>query len=1598
LIGAFGSVRIRALGLLSVVAVLGAGVSLGQSSANREALLRIAQDFRSEIQQDAGFPLSSRQAGKVSDSSGVQIQSLGLYNGRPLLYVTHNIKAAATIGVNKLHSGGTTGLDLNGLGQLIGVWDAGNVLTSHRELVGRSAQKDTTSEGASHATHVAGTLAASGVWEIVRGMAPESFVDSYNWVNDVPEMALAAADGLMLSNHSYGVPLGWTFNIHGDGLWGWMGDPSISDRVDFRFGWYGKLSATWDAITVAAPNYLIVKSAGNERERQGPLDGEPHHVFDEGWITSTVVRDSDHGAAGYDTIGDSGLAKNVLTVGATEAAPWGINKPSDVVMTDFSGWGPTDDGRIKPDLVAPGVMLMSAKAGSDEDYGPSSGTSMAAPVVAGAAALVQELLEREFGAAPLSSTVKGLLVHSAFEAGPDQGPDYQFGWGLINAERAALHVRQAGIASRSLAPVPPFAAQVVESVLTAGSFQEWQITVSESQPFRATLAWIDPPGLVGEARLNDAELKLVHDLNLWIAGPDGIHHAWILDPSRPALPAEKGLNSRDNIEQVFFDAEPGTYTVRVEAPATLTTEQQSFSLLIGEAVVSTQGSQLSSVSGQLTLGDAGIHDVVVHARGPVWTNFKTLKDGVFYFEDLPAGTYTLFPEDPLLTFSPASIEITLPANGGRFEFEAKPPLEFVSFDLLESPRLLHSGEVEAGRKIATAAAGGVYGLSFVFSSSRASELEGLKLHLDTDFDSRIAPYSGAKGNSIKELSLDWPLSAFDATHLSKRVPAIWFDGSIASPFEARLPYSIRLDTDQIIFADTLSISVDRPDDMAPIPHPSIRLPGLTYAPPGTRMEVRAGYLDGSPIRSLTALMLDRYDESVILHTIDLKDSGDRDADIDITKGDGIYSGGFTPRQEADYRLAIRAIDVFGNENTIMSDLYYSSVPFVADQDILFWTSYDQGSRTRLHQTVFAALGLGYNWWDELTRGQISDEDLSSYDLVIWGRHSAPIRTEADMRQVSTYIDGGGSLLFMGQEAVSPASAQWFSSTFGVHYSRRASTTHNLKGANGLEGFEATLSASSNPFAISYPPTATPLITLGNDVVAVQMGKTILTTLSAASLDTDLGREDLISRLIFAASGRTDAIKVPLTPRLDQDEVLELTTTEVNLSWPYQGFASWEVHVSEDPGFEFLLTETSTLANHITLGPFERGMHLFARVRAVNPAGESAWSAGVSVFTRPSNLPPVAQANNETFLFYVLSEPTITVSGVSTFFADPEGHPLTFEVDVVPTGIFDVQIENDDLVISRLTPGEAYATLRAFDPEGAWAAITYTLVNSVNAAQNEAPVYDATLPSSSLVFVGDSLERDLSVSFSDPDGDALIFDIAIGDPLGLTANLHDGILTLTALAPGSNWYRVTATDRKGGVATHLEIISIVQNLPPSVLKEPSGISLLIGDLSSMALHPLFSDPENEPLQFGVSGPSADDAVIRNDSLFVSFASIGRHTLSLRATDPRLASASLDIEYNVHRNVAVMAVSEETPTSFRVVSIYPMPFSDRTSFLVDVPEAGHFELAVFGIEGRRVAVVASQHLDAGTYQLGWSAAGLPAGVYLYRAQWSNVSTSGTLIKTN
>jgi hypothetical protein len=504
-----------------------------------------------------------------------------LVNGKPFYYVTYNYDAGVSISTDRVLPGGSSGLDLTGAGVTLGLWDGAAVRETHQEFGGRVTLIDPAGGILlDHPTHVAGTMIAAGVDAAARGMAIEANLDSYNWDNDQSEVASAAAAGLRASNHSYGYAIGWEWaNYAGTWGWYWLGDVTISPVEDFYFGFYDSEARAWDQIVYSAPYCLPVLAAGNDRG-EGPPPGSSHFYWDgDSWETSNETRNKDGNADGYDCIGHLQLAKNILTVGGVDDVPGGYSGPSSVhqFSIDYSCWGPADDGRIKPDIVGNGWELYSSVSRGDADYDWGSGTSMAAPNVSGSLApLIQHWRQTHPGENDMhAATLKALVLHTADECGSYDGPDYRFGWGLMNTLKAAEAI--------SADVTEPLA--ITEHTLSnLKSVKLLAETDGTSSTLRATLCWVDPPGTPVDAALNPRDPMLVNDLDLRIEvyeGTPATYMPWVLDPNNPADAPTTGDNIVDNVEQVAVAFPlPGRYAVVVRHKGALTGGRQDFSLVV----------------------------------------------------------------------------------------------------------------------------------------------------------------------------------------------------------------------------------------------------------------------------------------------------------------------------------------------------------------------------------------------------------------------------------------------------------------------------------------------------------------------------------------------------------------------------------------------------------------------------------------------------------------------------------------------------------------------------------------------------------------------------------------------------------------------------------------------------------------------------------------------------------------------------------------------------------------------------------------------------------------------------------------------------------
>jgi subtilisin family serine protease len=449
---------------------------------------------------------------------------------------THNASAAELAHVDELLA---SPYSLDGSGISLGEWDRGEVQSDHPDLTGRVFVQETGTVD-QHATHVAGTMIGDGSGNPdAKGMAPSAILFSYDWDgNYLTEMADAeSTHGILISNNSWGFATGWFPDYHGDDMDSWFGDED--------FGRYSSESADWDQ-TVVDTGLIIVKSAGNDRNEDGDQSQSGHHHGDD---PNTVYTDLHPPDGDYDCIGQIGSAKNLISVGAVRDAGG---------MTNFSSWGPTDDGRVKPDIVANGTLLTSTCP--TDTYCAKTGTSMAGPVTAGAIALLLQRYQEELGTLPSAAGVKALLINTASDGG-NAGPDYSYGWGLLDA-RAAVDLIHEGHD------------HLREDSISNAETLEYPVRVPHTaSQLRITVAWTDPAGSPGAA------YALVNDIDVELVDPfGGIALPWVLDPNDPTALASTGINSLDNVEQVLVESpQEGLWTIRITG--TSVQGSQSFAMV-----------------------------------------------------------------------------------------------------------------------------------------------------------------------------------------------------------------------------------------------------------------------------------------------------------------------------------------------------------------------------------------------------------------------------------------------------------------------------------------------------------------------------------------------------------------------------------------------------------------------------------------------------------------------------------------------------------------------------------------------------------------------------------------------------------------------------------------------------------------------------------------------------------------------------------------------------------------------------------------------------------------------------------------------------------
>jgi len=433
---------------------------------------------------------------------------------------------------------------LTGSGSTVLVFDVGVVSSTHPDFTGRIIQSDPGAGGSvgGHATHVGGTVAGSGVnsnnfggssnqWS---GMAPmanlrtfgisgstDVLYDSGGDLNS--DFTTAINSGIDIATMSLGN------NVNSNGF------PCALE------GDYTNTAILIDNIVrgaISGQQLIFFEAAGNERQGSARC-GE------------------------FSTIASPATAKNSIAVGA-------INS-NDNSITSFTSFGPTDDGRLKPDVTAPGCQVGGdgtiTSTGTSQNYVSSCGTSMATPATAGIAALlVEQWRQISPNSLPLSHTMKAILIHTSDDGG-NAGPDYKFGWGSVNAQTAADLIDENS--QNNLIRVDD---------VDQGQTQSYTFDSSGVNDVKVTLVWDDPPA----TRL--ASSTLINDIDLVLRDPTGvIHRPFVLDPNSPTVVATTGVDTINNVEMVIADAKMGTWEVFVLGSQVHIGPQQ-FSLIVPEGV------------------------------------------------------------------------------------------------------------------------------------------------------------------------------------------------------------------------------------------------------------------------------------------------------------------------------------------------------------------------------------------------------------------------------------------------------------------------------------------------------------------------------------------------------------------------------------------------------------------------------------------------------------------------------------------------------------------------------------------------------------------------------------------------------------------------------------------------------------------------------------------------------------------------------------------------------------------------------------------------------------------------------------------------------
>ena len=490
--------------------------------------------------------------------------------------IPNNINGCELIGV--INNPVIDDNNLQGQNIKTSIIDGGDVLTTHQEFQNpsnRITNLETTGSNDSHATHVSGTICATGIQPNARGVAQQALVGAYNFNGDfVTKLNNLGQNNYCAVNNSWGYITGWHFGDGYNDYYALTRDQYASFSSNYRdarspnFGRYMSDTQSIDTVANNYPNMCIVWAAGNDRndnvtesggkyykvvivdEKEVVVEVTDFWLYDNGWyrylLSDGYLPPQSDGD--YNSCGPLASAKNNISIGATV--------DSSSTTTKFSSWGPTTDGRIKPDLVCNGESVYSTYTPNNNSYAYISGTSMASPFCTGCCALINQYYNQLYSTDPSSSTIKGSLIHGGNAVINNEiRINGQNGYGLIDMISTMNFFKNATRISSNSSDLETNYTLIEDSITNSDDIVLYNLSskfLDSSGNVKITLVYNDLPGEVQSAY--STTKTIVNQLGLYFKSGNNYYYPYrLLSSDQNGNAVQQSSSSFDTTKLVDYD-------------------------------------------------------------------------------------------------------------------------------------------------------------------------------------------------------------------------------------------------------------------------------------------------------------------------------------------------------------------------------------------------------------------------------------------------------------------------------------------------------------------------------------------------------------------------------------------------------------------------------------------------------------------------------------------------------------------------------------------------------------------------------------------------------------------------------------------------------------------------------------------------------------------------------------------------------------------------------------------------------------------------------------------------------------------------------------